>query len=202
MRCVGRTLDTMPGTRSRVAGQTYGSRRACDEVDPDYSPPARLPSNWVPGGKRKRPPKQPADDVSAQDEDVPAQADGAEAAAGVRAADGDTPVAASTPLTGESETAAAAGALAATLLARRRRQTPAPSRVRHMVLVKLKPGTPSDAVDAMPLADRRVSLAHCNATDAMPGRCDQLVLDRAVLSWASLIVLGFVVALVINGRRK
>ena len=54
----------------------------------------------------------------------------------------------------------------------------------------------ADAVDAMPLADRRASLAHCNATDAMPGRCDQLVLDRAVLSWASLIVLGFVVALV------
>ena len=52
--------------------------------------------------------------------------------------------------------AAAAGALAATLLARRRRRTPAPSRVRHMVLVKLKPGTPSDAVDAMLAALRRL----------------------------------------------
>ena len=52
--------------------------------------------------------------------------------------------------------AAAAGALAATLLARRRRRTPAPSRVRHMVLVQLKPGTPSDAVDAMLAALRRL----------------------------------------------
>ena len=51
--------------------------------------------------------------------------------------------------------AAAAGAMVATLLARRRR-TPAPSRVRHMVLVKLKPGTPSDAVDAMLAALRRL----------------------------------------------
>ena len=51
--------------------------------------------------------------------------------------------------------AAAAGALAATLLARRRR-TPATSRVRHMVLVQLKPGTPSDAVDAMLAALRRL----------------------------------------------
>ena len=51
--------------------------------------------------------------------------------------------------------AAAAGYLAATLLARRRR-TPAPSRVRHMVLVQLKPGTPSDAVDAMLAALRRL----------------------------------------------
>ena len=52
--------------------------------------------------------------------------------------------------------AAAAGALVATLLARRRRRTHAPSRVRHMVLVKLKPGTPSDAVDAMLAALRRL----------------------------------------------
>ena len=52
--------------------------------------------------------------------------------------------------------AAAAGALVATLLARRRRRTPAPSRVRHMVLVKLKPGTPSDAVDVMLAALRRL----------------------------------------------
>ena len=51
--------------------------------------------------------------------------------------------------------AAAAGALAATLLARPRRRTQ-PSRVRHMVLVKLKPGTPSDAVDAMLAALRRL----------------------------------------------
>ena len=51
--------------------------------------------------------------------------------------------------------AAAAGAMVATLLARRRR-TPAPSRVRHMVLVKLKPGTPSDSVDAMLAALRRL----------------------------------------------
>ena len=51
--------------------------------------------------------------------------------------------------------AAAAGAMVATLLARRRR-TPAPSRVRHMVLVQLKPGTPSDAVDAMLAALRRL----------------------------------------------
>ena len=52
--------------------------------------------------------------------------------------------------------AAAAGAVVATLLARRRRRTPAPARVRHMVLVKLKPGTPSDAVDAMLAALRRL----------------------------------------------
>ena len=52
--------------------------------------------------------------------------------------------------------AAAAGALLATLLARRRRRTHAPSRVRHMVLVQLKPGTPSDAVDAMLAALRRL----------------------------------------------
>ena len=52
--------------------------------------------------------------------------------------------------------AAAAGALVATLLARRRRRTHAPSRVRHMVLVELKPGTPSDAVDAMLAALRRL----------------------------------------------
>ena len=52
--------------------------------------------------------------------------------------------------------AAAAGAMVATLLARRRRRTPAPARVRHMVLVKLKPGTPSDAVDAMLAALRRL----------------------------------------------
>ena len=52
--------------------------------------------------------------------------------------------------------AAAVGALLATLLARRRRRTPAPARVRHMVLVKLKPGTPSDAVDAMLAALRRL----------------------------------------------
>ena len=52
--------------------------------------------------------------------------------------------------------AAAAGALVATLLARRRCRTPAPSRVRHMVLVQLKPGTPSDAVDAMLAALRRL----------------------------------------------
>ena len=52
--------------------------------------------------------------------------------------------------------AAAAGALLATLLARRRRRTPAPSCVRHTVLVQLKPGTPSDAVDAMLAALRRL----------------------------------------------
>ena len=54
----------------------------------------------------------------------------------------------------------------------------------------------AEVAGAMTLDERRAGLAHCNETDTMPGRCDQLVLDRAVLSWASLIVLCFVVSLV------
>ena len=54
----------------------------------------------------------------------------------------------------------------------------------------------AEVAGAMTLDERRAGLAHRNETDAMPGRCDQLVLDRAVLSWASLIVLCFVVSLV------
>ena len=77
--------------------------------------------------------------------------------------------------------AAAAGALVATLLARRRRRTPAPSRVRHMVLVQLKPGTPSDAVDAMLAALRRLpagSRPSCASRSAARSRASTTAATR------------------------